>query len=223
MRVRRWLPVGILGIAGLMLSTMAACTPAPPKPMVLVYGDSLTVLSEQAMDYLYATKYRIVFRAEGGSAMCDFSGKAAADRVAYHPARVVIAFTGNDHTCVTKDYESGGTTAFLANYSRALTQFHTAFAGLPISVVGSPAMHSLWPADWFPENGNPELNALYETLCSHLGMTYNPNADTALSPGHVFAWKRPRFVTGPLVDVRAADGVHLTAEGELWYAAALGA
>jgi hypothetical protein len=217
---RRWLPAFAVG---LLLSAAAACTPAPPKPTLLVYGDSLTVLSEPAMDFLYASKYTIVFRAEGGSAMCDFSGKAAADRAIYHPARVVIAFTGNDHTCVADDYKTGGTDALLANYSRALTQFHAAFAGLPISVVASPAMHSQWPADWFPENGDPALNTLYQSLCTQLGMTYNPDADNSLSPGHVFAWKRPAFVKGPMVVVRSADGIHLTAEGELWYAAALGA
>ena len=206
-------------VAGLLLSAIAACgTPAPPKPTLLVYGDSLTVMSEPAMDYLYATKYKIVFRAEGGSAMCDWSAKAAADRLVYHPSRVVIAFTGNNHTCVTNDYTADGTAGFLANYSRALTQFHAAFAGLPISVVASPAMQSVWPADWFPENGTPALNALYRTLCTQLGMTYNADADNSLSPGHVFTLQRPQFLHGPMVDVRTSDGVHLTGAGEVWYA-----
>jgi len=220
MRRRRLVPVFVVS---LLLAAMASCTPAPPKPTLLVYGDSLTVISEQAMDYLYASKYTLVFRAEGGSAMCDFSGEAVADRLIYHPSRVVIAFTGNDHTCVAKDYKESGTAGFLANYSHALTQFHVAFAGLPISVVASPAMHSLWPADWFPENGDPALNDLYKTLCAQDGMTYNSAADDSLSPAHVFAWKRPRFVNGPMVVVRSGDGVHLSPDGELWYAAALGA
>jgi lysophospholipase L1-like esterase len=217
---RRLVPVFVVS---LLLAAVASCTPAPPKPTLLVYGDSLTVISEQAMDYLYASKYTIVFRAEGGSAMCDFSGEAVADRLIYHPSRVVIAFTGNDHTCVAQDYKQSGKAGFLANYSRSLGQFHAAFAGLPISVVASPAMHSLWPADWFPENGDPALNDLYKTLCAEGGMTYNPAADNSLSPGHVFAWKRPRFVNGPMVEVRSSDGVHLSPDGELWYASALGA
>ncbi len=219
-RGRRLLPVVLVGA---LFGALVACTPAPPKPTLLVYGDSLTVMSEPAMDYLYAHKYSIVFRAAGGSAMCDFSGKAAADRVVYHPARVVVAFTGNNHSCVANDYKAHGTTGFLANYSRSLTQFQAAFAGLPISVVASPAMKSVWPADWFPENGDPALNTLYQTLCTQLGMTYNPDADNSLSPGHVFVFNRPGFVDGPMVAVRSSDGVHLTSEGELWYAAALGA
>ena len=220
MRLRLLVP-GLL--AALLLGAVASCTPAPPKPTLLVYGDSLTVISEPAVDYLYSSKYTIVFRAEGGSAMCDFSGEAAVDRAVYHPSRVVLAFTGNNHTCVANDYKKAGTAGFLANYSRSLTQFHSAFAGLPISVVASPAMHSLWPADWFPENGDPALNDLYKTLCAQEGMTYNAAADNSLSPGHVFAWKRPRFVGGPMVEVRSGDGVHLVPDGELWYAAALGA
>jgi hypothetical protein len=52
-------------------------------------------------------------------------------------------------------------------------------------------------------------------------MYVNTDADTWLTPGHVFEQYRPDFVTGRLVDVRLSDGVHLTAAGALWYGAAL--
>jgi hypothetical protein len=215
--VVRLLAIAIAGILTLLLG----CTPGPPKPTLLIYGDSVTVLSESAVTQLYGTKYHLVFRAYGGTAMCDWAPHAAADRVLYHPARVVLAFTGNSHTCVANDLKVGGVPAFLANYSKALTEFHSAFVGLPISVVASPAMQSLSP-DLFPENGSPTLNQLYQTLCAQLGMTYNPAADNALTPGHIFTAYRPAYgTTGPLVAVRTGDGVHVTPAGAVYYAHAL--
>ena len=211
-------------IFALLCGLIAGCgTPPPPKPTLLIYGDSLTILSEPAVSFLYGQEYKLVFRAAGGTAMCDWSSRAAADRLIYKPSRVVLAFTGNSHSCVTNDFASGGLAGLLANYSAALTQFHTAFNGLPISVLASPAMHSLWPANWFPENGNPALNQLYQSLCAKYQMSYNSDADNSLTPSHIFVWQRPRFVNGPMTMVRSADGVHLTPAGELWYAAALGA
>src|ERR1700712_5665315 len=66
---------------------------AAPRPKLLIYGDSLTVLSESATRKLYGDKYSLVFRAVSGSGMCDWLGETAADRKAYQPARVVLAFT----------------------------------------------------------------------------------------------------------------------------------
>ena len=134
-----------------------------------MYGDSLTLISERPLDYLYASKYTIVVRAEGGSAMCDFSGEAAADRILYHPSRVVIAFTGNDHTCVANDYKK------LWNrrvFGELRTLAHAVPCGLcrTADFCGRVTGHaSLWPADWFPENGDPALNDLYQTLCAQRG------------------------------------------------------
>lgn len=224
--MRRTVSLLVVGLLGVLM----ACAAPPPstgapvhKPTLLVYGDSLTTMSEPAMTSQYGGKYQIVYRASGGSAMCDWSGGAAADRRAYHPTRVVLAFTGNNHTCVTNDFAAGGLTAVVANYARALTEFHTAFAGLPTSVVAAPAMQSTWPSAWFPENGNAAFNQMYQRLCAQYRISYNADADNWLSPGHVFVWQRPRFGGGPLVTVRAIDGVHLTPDGEAWYAAALGA
>jgi hypothetical protein len=42
-----------------------------------------------------------------------------------------------------------------------------------------------------------------------------------LTPGHKSVFYRPRFVNGPMVLVRLSDGVHLTPDGEAWYAAAI--
>ena len=194
------------------------------KPTLLIYGDSLTVLSEGAVNLFYGARYHLVFRAYGGTSLCDWTGHAAQDRAEYHPSRVVIAFTGNAASCSVKDLDHGGVGAWLANYQRSLLTMRRVFSGLPISVVGSPAMLRPQPAGtWFPQNGNPLLNQMYRQMCAKYGMHYNSSADDALSPGHVFQWQRPAFPgNGPETTVRAPDGVHVLPAGELYYGAALG-
>lgn len=194
------------------------------KPTLLIYGDSLTVLSEGAVDLLYGSSYHVVFRAQGGTSICDWTAHAAQDRAVEHPSRVVIAFTGNAASCSIGDLQHGGVSAWLANYQRSLLHMRQVFNGLPISVVASPAMLTPQPqGTWYPENGNPLLNRMYQQMCARYGMHYNASADEALSPGHVFQWQRPAFPgNGPEVTVRAPDGVHVLPAGALYYGAALG-
>jgi hypothetical protein len=209
----------------LLAVTGAACSgPAPhPKPTLLIYGDSLTVLSEQDTHFLYDGRYKIVFRAAGGTSLCDWVSHAPLDRRLYRPQRVVIAFTGNAASCSANDLENGGVSAWLANYQRSLLSMRSAFDGLPITVIASPAMSTQPAGSWYPENGNPLLDHMYSAMCTEYGMRYETGADDALSPRHRFSWNRPAFPgNGPTVKVRAADGIHLTAPGELYYAAALG-
>lgn len=197
---------------------------APGKPTLLIYGDSLTVLSEGAVRLLYGAQYQLVFRAYGGTSLCDWTTHAAQDRADYHPSRIVIAFTGNAASCSGPDLVRGGVTAWLANYQRSLLHMRQVFSGLPISVVGSPAVLRPQPAgSWFPANGSPLLNQMYRQMCARYGMHYDASADDDLTPGHVFQWERPAFPgNGPETVVRLSDGVHVTPAGALYYAAALG-
>ncbi len=195
----------------------------PAKPTLLIYGDSVTVMSEGAVSLLYGAQYRLVFRAHGGTSICDWTAHAAQDRAEYHPDRVVIAFTGNAATCSATDLHQGGVTAWLANYQRSLLSMRRAFSGLPISVVGSPAVLPQPAVTFYPENGNPLLNQMYRQMCARYGMHYNASADEALTPGHVFQWQRPAFPgNGPETTARLFDGVHVSPAGALYYGAALG-
>ena len=186
-----------------------------PIPTVLVYGDSLTVESEAATRYLYPGEH-FVFRAEGGAGMCDYAPGAAADRAKSHPARVVLAFTGNVSNCSLAAFKSSPVTGVVDNYEAALRTFRRAFEGLPITVISPPAMNSSSPTypPWFPLNGNPALGAMYQRVCASLGMTYSEAADRSLTPGHVFRFSGPRFVNGPTVLLRLSDGIHLDPGGQ---------
>jgi hypothetical protein len=213
--------IALLGIALGIVSLLAACTPAPPKPLMLVYGDSLTVMSENAARLLYQDRYRLVFRAAGGTSICDWTGGAAADKAFYQPARVVIAFTGNAASCSFADFRSGGVNGLVENYRRALLAMQGVYVGTAITVVGSPAVATQPPGSYYPENGALALNLMYQLVCAEYGMHYDSFADNTLTPGHRFYWQRPAFPgNGPMVTVRAPDGVHVTPAGSLYYAAA---
>lgn len=207
--------VALLSGAVLGVSALAACSAAPDtRPVVLVYGDSLTVLSEQAATQSYP-KYHFIFQAEGGTAMCDWSPRAAPNRITYKPVQVVLAFTGNTASCAAADYAAGGLIGAIGNYQRAMIQFAHAFVGIPVRVIGSPAMHD--NIGWFPMNGNPQLNAMYQSESAQLGLTYSSAADNDLTPGHVFTYTRPGYRNGAPVVVRTQDGIHLTPAGALYY------
>jgi hypothetical protein len=192
-----------------------------PRPVVVVYGDSLTVQSESDVRSLHRTSgEHIVFRARGGTAMCDWTARARFDNAVLHPKRIVLAFTGNTASCAAAAFRTGGVAGATALYERSLREMRAIFPRLPITLVIPPAMHNL-PHGWYPYNGNAGLVAMYKRVGAQLHMTINTLADDWLTPGHVFTATRPAYPHGPPVLVRLSDGVHLTDAGELWYGAAL--
>jgi lysophospholipase L1-like esterase len=142
--------------------------------------------------------------------------------VRFKPSRVVLAFTGNVDGCDQADYQATGITGVVANYDRSLREMARNFSGIPVTVVASPAMNNLIVPAWYPENGNPAINTMYQADSVQLGLRYSTVADDTLTPGHVYTADRPAYGTkAPLVQVRASDGVHLTSEGTIYYALAL--
>lgn len=215
------------GLLALLLNRTHATV---AKPVVIVYGDSLTVESEAAAQQFFreagqpTAGERLVFRARDGTAMCDWVTQARKDLAALHPQRIVLAFTGNTASCAASAFLSGGADGATDLYEHSLRQMRAVFATQPITIVVPPAMDNL-PPGWFPFNGNHELVTMYKSVGPQLHMAVSTNADDWLTPGHVFVWKRPAYpshaANGPLVTVRLADGVHLTDAGRLWYGAAL--
>ena len=218
--MRFWRRTAAIAVS-LLLLCMAACSPVRNSaPTVIVYGDSLTVESENAALAIYkSTKQNVVFRAVGGTAMCDWILQALTDSKTLHPSRIVLAFTGNTASCAAKAFLTQGTSAEIGLYETSLRQMRTVYPTLPITIVIPPAMENL--TGWFPFNGNAGLIAMYERVGAELHMTIDYDADSNLTPGHVFQRYRPAYPHGRLVAVRMSDGVHLTPAGALWYGAAL--
>src|SRR4051794_37286351 len=131
-------------LAGAALLSAASCNPkaAPAPKTVLLYGDSLTVQSAAAVNFLYSKAgYDIVYRAAIGTAMCDWLTQAAADRITVHPQRVVLAFSGNTlMPCIAGDFRTGGAAGATANYERALRKMRSFFPTIPMTIVLPPAV-----------------------------------------------------------------------------------
>lgn len=181
----------------------------------------MTVQSEAAARHEHrGANERVVFRARGGTAMCDWVEQARYDRLALHPHRVVLAFTGNTASCAAAAFRAGGISAATALYEHSLRQMRATFPSEPITILIPPAVNNRRPG-WYPFNGNPALVAMDKRVGAELHMVINTDADDWLTPHHIFAQKRPEYPSGPLVDVRLSDGIHLTPAGELWYGAAL--
>jgi hypothetical protein len=84
-----------------------------PRPVVVVYGDSLTVQSESDVRSLHRT-----------------SGEH-------------IVFTGNTASCAAAAFRTGGVAGATALYERSLREMRAIFPRLPITLVIPPAMHNL--------------------------------------------------------------------------------
>jgi hypothetical protein len=151
----------------------------------------------------------IVFRARGGTAMCDWTARARFDSVAIHPKRVVLAFTGNTASCAAAAFRTGAAAGATALYERSLREMRAIFPRLPITLVILPAMHNL-PHGWYPFNGNADLATMHKRVGAQLHMTINTRADDWLTPGHLYTATRTAYPHGPPVLVRLSDGVHLT-------------
>ncbi len=220
----------LAAVGGLVVLLLHHGRATSAEPVIVVYGDSLTVESEAAAQQFFhqAGKAfageRLVFHARNGTAMCDWVKQARTDLAALHPQRVVLAFTGNTASCAASAFISGGAASATALYEQSLRQMRSVFATQSITIVIPPAMDNL-PPGWYPFNGNRELVAMYKRVGPQLHMAVSTYADDSLTPGHVFVWKRPAYpsrdANGPLVTVRALDGIHLTPAGQLWYGAAL--
>ena len=155
--------------------------------------------------------------------MCDLALRSAADRRSLKPTRVVLAFTGNTWGCAVPPGVLVGTrTQVVANYERNLRLFARSFQGIPVTVIGPPAMKTPGTEGFFPYNGSPALIAMYQRVSAELGLHFSSLASDSLTPGHVYTAYRPaRGTTAPLVRVRDRDGIHLAAAGEVYYAVAL--
>ena len=206
-------------VPGLIAAGITGCQ-APPTPApVIVYGDSLTVQSETAATAIHP-KEDVIWRAENGTALCDWVTQAKKDAATLHPQRIVLAFVGNSATCA-KAWAEGGDPAATAVYEKALREFRDIWPHTSITVVLPPACHNVKPPYFWPFAGSPMLTAMYRTVGHELGMTINTRADDWLTPHHVYRSMGPAFLSTRRVQLRTSEGVHLTAAGTAWYGAAL--
>jgi hypothetical protein len=124
----------------------AACAPKvapppPPPPTVIVYGDSLTNSSKGFQQAGIASRrpgWRIVIKAHGGTALCDWLPQMQADSN-LNAKVVVIQFSGNNFTPCMAGL-GGGSPELLAKYGADAETAASLWAsrGVKVVFVGNP-------------------------------------------------------------------------------------
>ncbi|MEX1105416.1 MAG: hypothetical protein WEB78_04400 [Ilumatobacteraceae bacterium] len=106
-----------------------------PRPLVLVYGDSLVVEARASVEAALGPGWVTVFKAYGGTAPCDFAPDAARDVRMYRPNVVITSFSGNSLTACSATSTGD---ALAANYRAALTTIaDAASAGGAVAVLSA--------------------------------------------------------------------------------------
>ncbi|MCU1346504.1 MAG: putative signal peptide-containing protein [Acidimicrobiia bacterium] len=133
-------------------SAALAQTP-PPRPSVIVYGDSLAWEAQDFIAFFLGIgKVNVDLRIYPGTAICDWSQKMAEDAPS-HPAAVIVAFSGASLTPCMRDPHTGAelegsavvdkyradSEATLATFGGAGSTTKVWFAGYPVSRAADAA------------------------------------------------------------------------------------
>lgn len=207
--------LALLAAPAVLAAAVAGCVvPVDARPFVA--GDSLTVQAAATIPD------DVKVRAWGGTDPCGEQSAIAA-AAALHPARVVLAYTGNALSpqliSARRFYGDFGVGQLYADCIRAIRARIP--AGVPLVVTAAVACRTQ------SSNGSPIVNAYLQTAVgggrylSGVPVTRLPNTrystalDDRLTPRHVY---RTADAGGVL---RTPDGVHLTGYGGRVYGTVL--
>lgn len=128
----------VSGLILLVIFSIALTSCVPTKPIVYVYGDSLTWESQDYINFLGNTKFDIRVISTGGTAVCDYSNSVFADAERDRPAMVVLAFTGNAMTQCMNGFSTES--AIASKYVRDITAIAERLkaVAVPLALVTPP-------------------------------------------------------------------------------------
>lgn len=153
-----------------------------PKPVVLVYGDSLAWEAKDDMERLLGPDFVVHLATFGGTAICDYTADILRDVQFLQARMVVLAFSGNSlTTCMlppsgTRDDNAWIETKYQRDVEFLISQLGA--RGISMTLVGAPprldrildGVPIIRPATWtigaIPTNlrsVQPNVNAVYET------------------------------------------------------------
>jgi hypothetical protein len=226
---RKFVLLGLVLSSGLALSSAPSSTASSPSTGI-VYGDSLAVQSDGALRTWMLSNEAVTYRTKSGTALCEWVNQARSDRV-LAPRWIIVAFTGNTGggTCAGDAFVRNGAPGAVENYRKALRDVRAAFpVSTKIYLVGSPAMKAQELCAqgnvfscWFPFNGSPKLNDMYQAEARSLqNVEYVPDGAAELSRPSGAFWVGP-CLPGEchgVITLRTPDGIHLTSAGSFRYA-----
>ena len=129
----------LAALALLLLASAASLTACiPVKPIVLVFGDSLTHESVDYIKFLTGNEYDVRVTAKGGTALCDYGDSIVNDARNLRPKLVVLAFSGNALTPCMSGYNTHSQIAQKYESDANWVAGNLSGIGVPIAFVTPP-------------------------------------------------------------------------------------
>jgi hypothetical protein len=163
-RSKRFVPA--IGVVVLALGLSGCFGPkgAPAKPVVILYGDSLSWESRGAFQLTLGPDVDVVHRNFPGVAICDYLDEMATDVVTLRPRAVVLEFAGNVLTPCVRPF-IGNVNTLVSKYAGDAAFATSLFTsrGVPVHLMGAPLLPG-WPTD-----PTRQLHAAYAAVATQGG------------------------------------------------------
>jgi len=161
---KRLVPVMTVVALTVALTGCIGAKGPPARPIVILYGDSLSWESGGAFQLALGPAVEVVHRNFPGLAICDYLDEMATDVVALRPRAVVFEFAGNRLTPCVSPFV-GSTSALVNKYAGDAAAATATFTsrGVPVYLMGAPLLPG-----WNPDP-TPQLHAGYAAVASMAG------------------------------------------------------
>jgi hypothetical protein len=200
------LAVAAFALAG----CVGGAAPGTDRPLVILYGDSLSWEAGSAFESNMGPGANVVHRSFPGVAACDLLPSMAADVATLQPEAVVIEFAGNMTTpCMH------GTTSetVVARYARDVADAAAIFSarGIPVYLMGAPLL-----AGWGSDQ-TPGMHAAFTAIADKSGLvSFTDAGRSVLDAEGAFTMTLPCLpgetaamgCVGGRITVRSPDRVH---------------
>jgi hypothetical protein len=136
----------------------------PARPLVILYGDSLSWESRGGFQLTLGPDVDVVHRNFPGVAICDYLDEMATDVVTLQPRAVVLEFAGNVMTPCVRPF-IGSTNTLVGKYAGDAAFATSIFTGrgVPVYLIGGPLLPG-----WNPDP-TPQLHAAYTAVATLYG------------------------------------------------------
>ena len=161
---KRFVPAIAVAVLAVALSGCFGPKGAPARPVVILYGDSLSWESGGAFQLALGPGVEVVHRNFPAMAICDYFDEMASDVDALRPSAVVFEFAGNVLTPCVRPF-IGSTSTLVSKYAgdaAAATAIFTS-RGVPVYLMGAPLLPG-----WNPDP-TPQLHAAYAAVATLAG------------------------------------------------------
>ncbi len=214
--------VRVTGVT-LLVAVLASMSspPAPAaaaKPVVVVYGDSLSVEAREYLGWYLGDRFTPVIVAVSGTSPCDhIDNMGERVRRGERPAMVVLAFVGNGNTaspCIKEEPRFSLPIAEVYTVDLATAAGLWGRAGVPVALVaGPPVVPLAWNDEWVERA---------EAVRAAVGATARSTGARLIDVAPVFtemgrpvmrATCRAWDLCSGTVVIRSADGLHFCPTG----------